>query len=216
MSVPATITQVVIVLLLVLPGVMYQFVRERARGVTPGHRDLGERILRAVAAGIVLDTLYVAAGGSWLVSFVYDRRRGWLTGMADEPRLAALGALLLLVAFPAGVALLISRLSLRGSGAVRTQTPTAWDHAFRRRGHCFVRIRLKSGRWLAGWYGEKAYASSYPEPADLYLQSAWAVSRSGWLERPLERSGGIYIRMDEVECLDFIDVPPASGSGTDG
>ncbi|MGN5380490.1 DUF6338 family protein [Streptomyces lasalocidi] len=46
-----------------------QFVRERARGLVLGHRDLGERILRAVTAGIALDTLYV----------LLARPRGWCT-----------------------------------------------------------------------------------------------------------------------------------------
>jgi hypothetical protein len=32
-------------------------------------------------------------------------------------------------------------------------------------------------------------------------------------ESPLEHSGGIYIRMDDVEHLDFIGVPPVSADG---
>ena len=81
---PTTVAQVVIVLILVLPGVTYQFVRERARGLAPGHRDLGERVLRAVTAGIVLDTVYVLLAGPWLVHLVYDRRNGWLSGCGRE------------------------------------------------------------------------------------------------------------------------------------
>ncbi|WHX18569.1 DUF6338 family protein [Streptomyces malaysiensis subsp. malaysiensis] len=210
---PTTITQVAVVLLLVLPGVTYQFVRERARGLTPGHRDLGERILRAVTAGLALNTIYVLFAGSRLVHLVYDRQRGWLTGAADNPRTAALVAILLLVVLPASAAWLVSRLSSRASRSTYDSTPTAWDNAFRHRSHCLVRARLKGGCWIGGWYGEKSYASSYPEAADLFLQTAWAVSRTGRLERPLEQSGGIYIRMDDVELLDFIEVPLTSGDG---
>ena len=213
---PTTVAQVGIILLLVLPGATYQFVRERARGLAPGHKDLGERIFRAVTAGITLDTVYVVLAGPWLVHLVYDRRRGWLTGAADNPRVAALTAILLLIVLPAVAACLVSWLSSRGSRSAYDPTPTAWDSAFRHRGHCLVRVRLKSGAWTGGWYGEGSFASSYPEAADLYLQTAWAVSRSGRFEGPLESSDGIYIRMDDVEFLDFIEVPPVTGDGDTG
>ncbi|GAP48233.1 putative membrane protein [Streptomyces azureus] len=76
-----------------------------------------------------------------------------------------------------------------------------------------MRARLKSGRWIGGYYGEDSCTSSYPEAADLYPQAAWALSATGLFERPLEHSGGIYIRMDDVECLDFIEVPPVTADG---
>lgn len=187
---------------------IYQFVRERFRGLASGHKELGERILRALTAGIALDTLYVLIGGDWLVKLIYNRQQGWLTGAAADPRLAALTALVLLIVIPAGAAWVVSLRSKRGKDATHEATPTAWDAAFSNRSHCLVRARLKSGQWIGGWYGEKSYTSGYPQPADLYLQSAWALSKTGRFERPLEQSGGLYIRMDEVECLDFIQVPP--------
>ncbi|MEU9716699.1 DUF6338 family protein [Streptomyces sp. NPDC047976] len=210
---PTTVTQVVIVLLLLLPGVIYQFVRERTRGPVPGHRDLGERILRAVTAGIALDTLYVMFAGPWLVHFVYDRRRGWLTGAADNPRIAALTAASLLIVVPAAAAGLTSWLGSRGSQSTYDPIPTAWDKVFRRRSHCLVRARLKSGHWVGGYYGERSYTSGYPEAPDMYLQTTWALSSAGSFERPLPRSGGIYIRMDDVEFLDFVEVSPGAEEG---
>jgi hypothetical protein len=210
---PSTVAQVVIVLFLVLPGVTYQFVRERARGLAPVHKDLGERILRAVTAGIALDTVYVLLAGPWLVHRVYDRRDGWLTGVAENPRVAALTAATLLIAIPAVAAWLTSWLGSRGSRSTYDPTPTAWDWIFQRRSHCLVRARLKSGRWIGGYYGEDSYTSSYPEALDLYLQTAWAVSATGMFECPLEDSGGLYIRMDDVEYLDFIEVPPVTADG---
>ncbi|WP_228973312.1 DUF6338 family protein [Streptomyces sp. DH12] len=210
---PTTVTQVVIVLLLVLPGVTYQFVRERARGPVPGHKDLGERILRAITAGITLDTLYVLLAGPWLVRLVYDPRRGWLTGAADSPRVTALTATTLLIVVPAAAAWLTSWLSSRGSRSAYDPIPTAWDKVFQRRSHCLVRARMKSGLWVGGYYGERSYTSGYPEAADLYLQTTWAMSGAGSFEHPLPHSGGIYIRMDDVEFLDFVEVPPGGEEG---
>lgn len=203
---PTTVTQLTIVLLLILPGAIYQFVRERSRGPLPAHKDLGERILRALTASAVLNTVYVIIGGDWVVSLVYDRRKGWLSGAASDYRLTAITALVLLVVIPTAAAWSVSLWSGRKRAATYDATPTAWDDAFKDRAHCFVRARLKSGRWVGGWYGERSYASSYPQAADLYLQTAWDVSPTGLFRRKLEQSSGIYIRMDEVECLDFIEM----------
>lgn len=64
MQAPATAVQLALLVLLVLPGTTYQFVRERRRGPVPGERDLGERVLRAIVASIALDALYVVAAGA--------------------------------------------------------------------------------------------------------------------------------------------------------
>lgn len=63
MQAPATVVQLALLVLLVLPGITYQFVRERRRGPVPGERDLGERVLRAIVASIALDALYVVVAG---------------------------------------------------------------------------------------------------------------------------------------------------------
>lgn len=63
MQPPATVVQLALLVLLVLPGITYQFVRERRRGPVPGERDLGERVLRAIVASIALDALYVVVAG---------------------------------------------------------------------------------------------------------------------------------------------------------
>ncbi|WP_149263452.1 DUF6338 family protein [Actinomadura sp. K4S16] len=205
MQPPTTVTQLTIVLLLILPGVAYQFVRERSRGPLPVHKDLGERILRALAASAIINAAYVIIGGDLIVHLVYDDKKGWLSGSASNYRLIAITAIALLIVVPTMAAWGVSLWSGRKRAAAYDATPTAWDDAFKNRGPCFVRVRLKSGRWIGGWYGRHSYASGYPQPADLYLQTAWEVSPMGYFIRPLEQSSGIYIRMEEVECLDFIE-----------
>ncbi|MGN5380489.1 DUF6338 family protein [Streptomyces lasalocidi] len=108
---------------------------------------------------------------------------------------------------------LTSWLGSRGSRSTYDPIPTAWDKVFQRRSHCLVRARLKSGLWVGGYYGEKSYTSGYPEAADLYLQTTWAVSGAGLFEHPLPHSGGIYIRMDDVEFLEFVEVLPEAEEG---
>ncbi|MET9800433.1 DUF6338 family protein [Streptomyces sp. NPDC006368] len=64
---PSTVLQVALLVLVVLPGVTYQFLRERWRGPVPGQRDQAERVLRAATASVVLDTLYLVVAGPQLL-----------------------------------------------------------------------------------------------------------------------------------------------------
>jgi hypothetical protein len=48
--------------------------------------------------------------------------------------------------------------------------PTGWDALFKDLGSCYVRMRLKSGLWVGGWWGGGSHASSYPQEADMYLE----------------------------------------------
>ncbi|PWS40280.1 hypothetical protein DKT74_33775, partial [Streptomyces sp. ZEA17I] len=65
--VPGTVEQLTILLILVLPGVFYQAVRERLRGALASEQEPQNRLVRALAAGALLDTLYAVAAGPWLV-----------------------------------------------------------------------------------------------------------------------------------------------------
>ena len=60
---PTTVQQLIFLVLLVLPGLVYQFLRERWRGPVPGEQNLSERVLRAMTASIALDSIYAIAVG---------------------------------------------------------------------------------------------------------------------------------------------------------
>jgi len=52
--------------------------------------------------------------------------------------------------------------------------PRAWDYLWRPGVQGVVRLKLKSGFWLAGIFGttaggQRSYAAGYPEAQDLYL-----------------------------------------------
>lgn len=86
-------------------------------------------------------------------------------------------------------------------------TPTAWDHAFRDRRPCFVRARLKEGSWVGGWYGSRSYASSYPQPAELLLESARLMNPDGSFGGRVNQSAGLYLRANDFDVLEFVDPP---------
>ncbi len=146
--VPGTVEQLTILLILVLPGVFYQAVRERLRGALASEQEPQNRLVRAVAAGALLDTLYAVVAGPWLVRLLAGGGEGPVAGVLRQPRQAGLAALLLIVAVPSALAWAEAAWGRRRARARYEPTPTAWDALFRDRGSCFVRVRLKSGLWV--------------------------------------------------------------------
>jgi hypothetical protein len=203
----STVQQIVLLVLFVLPGVSYQFVRERMRGPVPGERDLSERVLRALTASIALDAFYLIAAGPALVHLIRPAARPWFSTAAAEPRQAAATALALFILIPAGAAWLVGLVERRRHPSRFDPVPTAWDSTFRGRSACFVRARLKSGAWVGGWYGRRSRASAYPNTADLYLESAYEMGSDGSFGPRAQATGGLYIRMDDIEVLEFVDAP---------
>ncbi|MFJ7998137.1 DUF6338 family protein [Streptomyces sp. NPDC096310] len=220
---PSTVVQLALLVLVVLPGIVYQFLREFWRGPTPGERNLGERVMRALAASVVLDALYLIVFGPQLMRLVQGvDREGW-SHLSGRPRLAGLAVLGLFVAAPAVVAAAVTYWQRRKVTAVRYRaTPTAWDRMFQERGSCFVRLRLRlrDGVWVGGWYGTRSYATSYPHPAELFLESAWLMRPDGSFDRRIEGSGGLYVRAADTDVLEVLlppeaPAPPGGDSDTD-
>ena len=140
-----TIQQIVLLVLFVLPGISYQFVRERVRGPVPGEQDLGQRVLRAVTASIALDALYLIIAGPQLLRLIKQTGQPWFAASGANLRQAALVALALFIAIPAAAAWAVGQVQQRHRPARFRPEPTAWDYIFRSRSACFVRARLKSG-----------------------------------------------------------------------
>ncbi|MGI5230379.1 DUF6338 family protein [Actinoallomurus sp. CA-142502] len=206
---PSTVLQALLLVFFVLPGVSYQFLRERLRGPVARESNLGERVLRAVTASVLLDSLYAIISGPMLVRAAQGRGGGW-DGVRHQPRLAGLLALVLFVAVPAAAAGCVSLWQRRRLPSRYRAAPSAWDRMFRHRGSCFVRVRLKDGTWVGGWYGSESYATSYPEPAELFLESAWRMNSDGSFAGRVERTAGLHIRGADADVVELIH-PPDQG-----
>ena len=202
---PSTVTQVALLVLFVLPGITYQFLRERWRGITPGERDLGERVLRAVVASVVLDAIYLLVAGPELLRLARGSASvGW-EGLGQRPRLVGLVALMLFVVVPVAAAVGVSWVQQRHLKARYRRTPTAWDHAFQNRRPCFIRARLKDGSWVGGWYGTRSYATSYPQPAEVFLESARRMDPDGSFGARVNQTIGLYLRASDIDVLEFVE-----------
>ena len=204
----STIQQVVLIVLFVLPGISYQFVRERMRGPVPGEQDLGERVLRALTASIAVDALYLIIAGPQLLRLIKQTGQPWFAASGANPRQAAMVALALFIGIPAAAAWTVGQVQRRRPAPPK---PVTWDYMFYGRSACFIRARLKSGRWVGGWYGMKSRAAGDSNAADLYLESAWEMASDGSFVRRIEGTG-LYLRMDNVEYIELVQPPaqPAS------
>lgn len=102
------------------------------------------------------------------------------------------------------------------------RTPTAWDHLFETQEAGLLRCRLRSGRWVGGFYAEDKKATSYAgaddDDRDLYIarailfdqQTAAPVLRNGV---PVETNGGILLQRRDVESLEFMPLEKTDDSG---
>lgn len=98
--------------------------------------------------------------------------------------------------------------------------PRAWDWMWKRNLTAILRIKLKSGVWVAGLWGDweseqvakrRSYAAGYPEEGDMYLSVGFKIDpATGELVRnstgtpePVDGERGLLVRWAEVEYLEF-------------
>ncbi|MEU9007770.1 DUF6338 family protein [Streptomyces sp. NPDC048551] len=205
---PATLVQLALIVLFVAPGVTYQLLRERRRGSTPGEQDVSQRVLRALIASVVLNAIYVLLIGPQLIN-LFGIGQGW-DGLRQHPRPAAALILGLVFAVPAGAAWGFSEFERRRLRGSYRSTPTAWDHAFRDCPPSFVRVRLKDGSWVGGWYGPKSYATSFPHSPELFLERSYRMKSDGGFSSDVARSMGMYIKCADI---DFFEILANSDNG---
>jgi hypothetical protein len=95
---------------------------------------------------------------------------------------------------------------LRGSNPA----PRSWDFFFATKPSGWMRIRLKSGRWIGGAYAPGSHASGYPEGHDLYLVATaemdqasgnFLLNEAGDVVR---REGTLFVNGTEIEYFEFV------------
>ncbi|TMK84440.1 MAG: hypothetical protein E6G40_05045 [Actinobacteria bacterium] len=210
---PDTFQAIVVVALALLPGALYVWSFERLVGAWG--IGLSDRVLRFVGVSAILHSLFAPLTYRLWFDFVRS-------GRVDSGHLPLWLWLapLTYVAIPMALGSLVGVGTLRGDRWARLLTgsdpaPRAWDYLFKPPPDGWIRLKLKSGTWLAGAYaqedGWKSYASGYPEPQDLFLVEAVEVDpdTGEFLfddeGDPKLRGSGILIKWDEVEYLEFID-----------
>jgi hypothetical protein len=203
----------------VLPGASYTFAFERVAGSFGV--SLSDRLVRFTAASAVFHALF--SGPELLIyrTFVVSGRLERAEIIAWEFELLALGYVLL----PTAVGSLVGHgrnrrwrwVSLLTGGSPE---PRAWDYVWTQPAKTMVvRLRLKSGRWVAGFFGnvegaQGSYAAGYPEAQDLFLglqvkvepdTGEFIKDGEGFIQ-PVEGRTALLVRWDEVEYADLLEM----------
>jgi hypothetical protein len=209
---PDTFQAVAVLVIALLPGALYVWAFERQAG--RWGVGLSDRLLRFVG-GSALFHAAAAPLAYWLWADRWDEiRTGEPVSWWMWPLVVAY------VAIPAIGGTVVGR-GVRSEKSWTTlftgpdPAPRAWDHLFGQKADGWVRLRLKSGVWIGGAYadanGRRSYAAGYPEPQDLFLAAAveldpetgeFVVDDDGNVAL---LDGGILVRWEEVEHLEFID-----------
>lgn len=124
------------------------------------------------------------------------------------------GAFWLFFLFVAPVILTLGVWRLRHSRLVLNKLPhpvgKPWDFVFSQRRPYWVIVKLKDGSQIAGRYDSESFASSSPQPEQIYLEEAWQMNEDGGFERPRTNTAGIIVLGSEIVTIEFFQL-----TGTD-
>ncbi|PXY16590.1 DUF6338 family protein [Prauserella muralis] len=242
----STFQALAVAFLALLPGASYTFAVERSLG-SYGVK-LADRLVRFLAASAVFHALasgpeYLLYQRYFAPGALATGEISWwaleITALVYVFVPIAVGTILARLGRPPGQRTRDKKISTEEPGrwarlcqwcGHRTRTaarwivgqnrePRAWDLMWSRDVTAIVRIKLKSGPWLAGLWGRwesdtssnrRSYSSAYPEEGDLYLSVAFQINpNTGELVRnseqkpqPVEHERGLLVRWDEIEYID--------------
>jgi hypothetical protein len=92
-------------------------------------------------------------------------------------------------------------------GKIVHPAPKAWDAFFQRGQPCFILVHLKSGQYVGGLYSSNSFASSFPNPEDLYIEQLWKMSGTGEFLKPMPDTKGLLISHDAIDFLELFKIP---------
>jgi hypothetical protein len=84
-------------------------------------------------------------------------------------------------------------------------TPSGWEHFFQQGNLAFVRVTLRDGRVVGGYFGNRSFAGYTADTPDLYLEQRWELNDNDWFQKPADRTLGVYMRADEIVSAEFYE-----------
>ena len=67
----------------------------------------------------------------------------------------------------------------------------------------FVRVTLRDGRVVGGYFGNRSFAGYTADTPDLYLEQRWELNDNDWFQKPADRTLGVYMRAEEIVSAEF-------------
>jgi uncharacterized protein DUF6338 len=209
-----TFQAVIVVAIALVPGALYFWAFERQTG--RWGIGLSDRVLRFVGLSALFHAA-VAPVSYWFWAHQWPKLRE-----GESVSLGLWGLAIAYAAVPLLGGTIIGFATHRGLPWARWfvgphPAPRAWDYLFEHEPDGCIRMRLKSGTWIAGAFaeidGRPPYSAGYPEPQDLYLPAAVDVDpETGELPYDenghiVHRPGAVLVRWEEVEYLEFFEEP---------
>ncbi len=215
-----------------IPGFVFQGVQRNRIGPSPEDRDIGPRLIRALAFSVGFLAIYlVCLGGRFTDRLTRPDHR------FDDPRSIGLTALILVFIVPAAAghlaASFITRRRFNQTGFWSTffrraqpvrgeltwrkallsnetdysPIPTAWDYATERiEVGSFIRVLNSDGAWLGGRVSGAAFFTGYPEPRDIFIDETWSITDDGTFDEPLPGPTGAWIPCSDAALVQI--TPP--------
>lgn len=210
---PQTWAQVTVILAAVLPGFVYQVSRRRIGGPHPDELEFSSRVLRAVAVSAVFAAIYGVVFGPAVATYLREPEE-----VTKDVRAVAAVLLVVVVLVPWVSAWAIFQITSakffqRWSALARRKlhlsrhwdpTPSAWDFAFNGIEPCWVRVLTKDGRWIGGWFGEASFASSFPDPQEIFIEVGHFLDADGTFTERITAPGGVFVRCADIVTVDFL------------
>ena len=100
------------------------------------------------------------------------------------------------------------RMFVAKKGLIHHPVGKPWDYVFSSKPPSWVKVYMKNGDIIAGFYGTKSFASSAPNAEALFLEEVWHLNDSGGFDKKKARTTGILISPDIISHIDFRSVDP--------
>lgn len=92
-------------------------------------------------------------------------------------------------------------------GRIKHPIPKAWDSVFSRGEQLFALVHLKNGDLIAGYFGSKSFASSYPAEEDIYFEKTYIIDEQGhFTGEAINGTKGFLVSKNSIDYIEFYEV----------
>ncbi|WP_349897632.1 DUF6338 family protein [Parafrigoribacterium soli] len=216
MAIPASSFQLLFYLALLVPGVVFAAVRVQLRGVRAADRSVGARVLEAIVASAIFDSVYaVVFSGEVSIALLdlhtYPARNVvpvafvFLVGGVLVPYTAAwiIYGQVPFLERPTRLWAERIRPHLTGSQEA-SDTPTAWDFGSKTVREGWVRVRIAEGVWVGGVFDERSRFATYPESRDLFIAEQWNIDKGGRFVSVVSGTQGLWVAIRDDYVVEWL------------
>ena len=216
MTIPTSSFQLIFYLALLVPGVVFAAARVQLRGPRAADRSVAARILEAIVASAIFDSIYAAILASEVARALRDIRGYIAENLVSTVSIFLIGGVLIpyLVAWAIyGKVPFLAVISTIWTQKLRprltasqeaSDTPTAWDYGNKAVVEGWVRVRLAPGVWVGGVFDERARFSTYPETRDLFIAEQWSIDEDGAFISPVVGSQGMWLAVRDDYVVEWL------------